>query len=416
VKKTLHSALFMLLLCGCAPIGPSEPPLPAADRLGRWKQDIDYLQLNYSKLQIEPWVKISQSVFDTSLVQLTQGLPQLEDWQIQLQLTKIMNGFENAHIRLRFKADQFQYLPVSFRWFDDMLYVSNSDQKWSELIGKQVESINGVSASDVGKRISPYVTFENRPGYLAYSPGIMRNLGVLAAAGVAPLGSSITIKLLAPDKTQSEVILPPVQLSEPKWVNPLTENQSPPLYLQQQDKNFWFTYTKNTAYFKYNSCQDPTGTLNTNIRAFLDQIQNNPPEQIVIDLRLNTGGNSALLRPLINGLGSHPLMKAQKVFVLSDRFTASSAFRNLMELRELGALHVGEAASQRPRYTGNINTFKLPNSQLEVVYSTQITTLGSGEATTVEPNIGVTTSANAYFDRQDPVLATVMRSADLPKP
>ena len=127
-------------------------------------------------------------------------------------------------------------------------------------------------------------------------------------------------------------------------------------------------------YFAYNACaEDPNvGPFATFAESTLAFVDKNPVDRFVIDLRRNTGGNSRILEPLIDGLATRPLL-AGRVFVIVGMHTFSSAMLNAMDLRRrLHVTIVGGPSGGKPSGYGEVKMFELPNSKLVVHYSTKL--------------------------------------------
>ena len=90
----------------------------------------------------------------------------------------------------------------------------------------------------------------------------------------------------------------------------------------------------------------------------------------VIDLRNNTGGNSAVLSERIPRILGHPPI-AGRVLVLIGPATYSSEMMNAQQLRDAGATLVGEPTGGKPNSWGELRSFRLPRSGLQVFYSTK---------------------------------------------
>jgi len=78
------------------------------------------------------------------------------------------------------------------------------------------------------------------------------------------------------------------------------------LFQQDASLNYWFEYLEapQALYIKYNACQAdpmlPMAEFGRRVRAFVEQ---RPVQRIILDLRNNGGGDSALIQPLLNALG-----------------------------------------------------------------------------------------------------------------
>jgi C-terminal processing protease CtpA/Prc len=133
--------------------------------------------------------------------------------------------------------------------------------------------------------------------------------------------------------------------------------------------------------------------------------------RVIIDLRENPGGNSDLIRPLLEGLRARPAINHKGgLFVLIDREVNSSAVDNAVELREqTNALIVGELSGGSPWHYGEVKTLTLPNSQLRIIYPTKFWKAGSINSPGVIPDISVSETADDYFGGRDRILETALR-------
>jgi C-terminal processing protease CtpA/Prc len=136
---------------------------------------------------------------------------------------------------------------------------------------------------------------------------------------------------------------------------------------------------------------------------FMDR---NPVERMVIDLRLNGGGNSSIFEPLIKALSRRrDVNQTGRLFALIGRGTFSSACLNTLKLkRETKAILVGEPTGQRPNFYGEVETMTLPHSKLRVHYSTRHFRMMDGDSPAFAPDIHVEPSSSDYASGRDPVL------------
>ena len=148
-----------------------------------------------------------------------------------------------------------------------------------------------------------------------------------------------------------------------------------PLYRQSKVDNYWFEYleTERTLYFQFNRCIEmgtlPFKRFNDTLFDFIDT---HPVERLVVDMRDNGGGDSTLLVPFITRIKAHPLNRQGVLFVIVGRGTFSSAMLNALKLvQETEATFVGEPTSGSPAHYGEMQRFILPNSRMQVNYSTK---------------------------------------------
>lgn len=133
--------------------------------------------------------------------------------------------------------------------------------------------------------------------------------------------------------------------------------------------------------------------------------------RVVIDLRGNGGGNSTILRPLLDGLKERPALKARgHLYALVDAGTFSSGLLAAVVLRQdLKAILVGEPPGEKPNSYGEVRPLTLPNSRLFIQYSTKFFRMsGSADPPTYEPDVIVRRSIADALAGRDPVLDTAL--------
>ena len=189
-----------------------------------------------------------------------------------------------------------------------------------------------------------------------------------------------------------------------------------PLYQMRTNLSFWNDWLadEKTLYFKYNRCRDANG-FNRLVRGTKGFLAQNKADRFVIDLRHNSGGNSAIFRPLLSFVKNHPeLNKKGRLFVIIGRQTFSSGLWNAIEMKQqTNAVLIGEPTGGRPNHYGEVRSFELPNSKLKVHYSTRHWKLMKDkDPETLEPDVRVKLNAKDFFDGKDPYLEAALNYED----
>jgi C-terminal processing protease CtpA/Prc len=142
-----------------------------------------------------------------------------------------------------------------------------------------------------------------------------------------------------------------------------------------------------------------------------DLVERQPVQRLVVDLRGNGGGNSLQFeRYFMPGLKKYPhLDDPERLFVLIDRGTFSSASDNAAQLRiDSRATFVGEPTGGSPNGYGEVRSFRLPNSEAQVFYSTRYFMNMDTDITSIEPDLLVEVPSRAVFSGRDPVLEQLL--------
>lgn len=124
--------------------------------------------------------------------------------------------------------------------------------------------------------------------------------------------------------------------------------------------------------------------------------------------RNNPGGASWVLDPLIDKLKEVPALPG-RVFVLINQGTASSASINAYTMKhKLQATLVGSTTQSSPNKPGEVKMFKLPESGLNISYSTRKFHLVEEETDSLYPDIPVDLTITDYEEDVDRVVQTVL--------
>jgi hypothetical protein len=143
-------------------------------------------------------------------------------------------------------------------------------------------------------------------------------------------------------------------------------------------------------YVWYDSCSDMKDkTVAEFSREVLDATSRDKPQRLIIDLRRNGGGNSALIAPLVLGLKQmRDAGVGPQVFAIIGANTFSSGLWAAEDLKRAGVTLVGTPTGGRPNSFGEVRTFQLPHSGFTLYYSTKKWTRDpEGDPDSLEPEI-----------------------------
>ena len=130
---------------------------------------------------------------------------------------------------------------------------------------------------------------------------------------------------------------------------------------------------------------------------------------VVLDLRLNGGGDNRTYEPLLTSM--QRLSDTTRLAVLTSRMTFSAAMQLVVELEQkTPATFVGEPTGGSPNQYGDAIVVELPNAGLNAHVATIAwqTAGASDDRLTREPDIAVVHQSKAYFADDDPVLSTAV--------
>jgi hypothetical protein len=402
---SLFPALYFSIWLLIAVLGAAAQQIPQVSREEMWRGDLQYLFAELPKRHKNLFFKITRQQFDREIAEIIDSVPKLSDSEIKFALRRLTAMIGDPHTRISFNVDRTY--PITLYEFSDGVFVTAATPEYKSLLGAKLIRISGTDIERAKEAVRPLVTFENEwrfkqqfPDYLTdpenlYLLKILPSLNEGDFTFAGGKGNPLVVRLRSVSTQWGIRFITPFD-----W-----EPGKTPLYLRNPDRYYWHEYLPDskTLYLNYRRCADmPMQPFNKLAAALLKFMDQNPVERTVIDLRLNGGGNSNVLDPLIEALAKR---RNIQVFVLIGRRTFSSAVLNAMELkRETKAILVGEPVGQRPNFYGEVETMTLPYSRLRVNYSTRFFKTMGGNPQTLAPDIQVEPSSSDYLSGRDPVL------------
>jgi hypothetical protein len=163
---------------------------------------------------------------------------------------------------------------------------------------------------------------------------------------------------------------------EAGWVDMRGPGTTAPLWLREDPrKPFWFDYLPDSrvVYVQFNKVgnadNETLEAFSSRLLAFLDTVQ---VERLVLDLRLNRGGDGTLNPPLVRTvIKARNVDRPGNLFVLIGRSTFSAAQFLVNELERFSdAVFVGEPTGGKVNSYGDSRKIFLPHSGITVRVST----------------------------------------------
>ncbi len=352
-----------------------------------WRYDLALLAREVRRKGFNPQLYVQRPVtleqFDAKARALDASIPRLTDGQVVLGLMKLLVFIQDGHSAVFDVGDNALFraaLPLRFFWFDEGLYVTAADPAYRELLGARVVKVDGRIAEDVMMAMAEYQDRDrgNPMPTKTRMPYLLRDLPLVHAAGLAKDPNRVTLSVRDMTGRERDVVVdtdtknPNIWNTLPapvSWITFASTLPVVPLYLQHMDRAQWFEYLRDrkTVYFQFNGVRDDPGEL---FAAFADRltkfIDSNDVERLVIDMRWNNGGNTALSVPLLLDLISNRKINQRgKLFVIIGRRTYSAAQNTATYFeRFTNAAFVGEPTGSSPNFVGEEVPLTLPYSKL----------------------------------------------------
>jgi tetratricopeptide (TPR) repeat protein len=396
----------------------------------KWTEDIDYMSTSMKKYHKNLFHTISERTFDSLILALKEKAPSLKPHQIIIEIAKIEAAIGDGHTNLNLLKNAgftFHNFPVRFYLFADGLYIRATDPDHQRLLGAKVMQVGGVKVDEALLRIRSIIGSDNPYGksyFESYYINIVEVLHALKISGsLDSTRFSLDIKgapvhVWLKPKYEQEFVKGDV---DTYWINPMgwkdarREGQTP-LWLQAKSTDkYGLTYLpeEKVLYVQINEINSNEGRKES-LEQFYDRIfktgDSVGAEKLVLDLRLNGGGNGYYNKPLVIGLIKSRFDAPGKLFVLTGRRTFSAAQMLVTLLKTYThVIQIGEPTGSKDNHYGDSRRIPLPNSGIIVRASTLWHQLGSASEDNLitGPHHYVPYSSNDYFTNKDPLLTAV---------
>jgi tetratricopeptide (TPR) repeat protein len=280
------------------------------DRNEGWRRDIDYLieELKRTNPSNAP---IPKEVFQRQH-ELKESVPKLSDLEIIGGLTRIIAPLGRGHTQLWYGAPgakiEIKALPIHFYQFPEGIFVIEASQGHEDLVGAEVLQFGKIPSAEALKQVSSGRSSESPMENLWVVPHILELPAILNGLGIIQQTDRIQLTL---KMTDGKVVVKTVEgipmTSAPNLKLNAPPRVKPPLFLQNLKELHWFQALPehDAIYVQVNNImpdQDETlQQFGLRLRKAIAEIK---PNNIILDIRHNNGGNVYLCRssPHIDGV------------------------------------------------------------------------------------------------------------------
>ena len=370
-----------VLLCVLLCAAPAFAQAVSQTEAEKWRGDLRYMAREMEARHKNLFHSMTREQFEGAVRKLDERIPTLARHQIVVELMRIVAMVGDGHTNVSPTRDPkigFRTLPVKLYLFNDGMFVRAAERGHAELLGARVLKVGDVGVDEAVARARELIGRDNEMDVKFFAPLLLSMPEVLHALGLSdgPEAASFTFEKGGRRQTLTLKPSGPVDLLPadtdlswmPKegWVD-LRDGAPPPLWLKDPKNNFWFEQLPGTkvVYAQLNQVNDRPGgeSLADFSKRLLDYVEANEVDKLVLDLRLDRGGNGSLLRPLVVGLVKSKVNRPGRLFVLMGRSTWSAAQFLLDRLEDYTEVtFVGEPSGSKGTAYGDSRRITLPNS------------------------------------------------------
>ena len=409
--------LAMVALVQAAQARPSASATPA--------DDVRELGASIAQNHPAPFRAVTRERFEAEVSALAQRAPSISRNELLVGLMRLVAllGPRNGHSGL-FPGDpaharQLHLYPLRLYEFADGLFVVDAVDR--SLVGTRLVAVDGMPVAQALDRVEPLVPRDNESNLRGLAPHYLLTAEVLNGLEITVGAQSARFTLARSDGTQVDVSLGALPASRyvSTFADPLhghypsvLPGAAKPLYLSGSGRPMWArTLARGRAvYLGFNSVQRPTTGF---IRALRRLVSASRVRRVIVDVRLNGGGDNTTYGSLLELLGSKQVNRRGRLYLLTGRATFSAAANFAAEIdRYTRAVIVGEPTGGGVETYGDTFPVSLPAAGWTVHIAARYHERKNGpddRRLAVEPDVGVELTSAQYLARVDPVLARALK-------
>jgi hypothetical protein len=391
-------------------------PTTAAD-------DVRLLMQRIREIHPSPFHATPEPAFQAAADNLAARAPGLSPDQLLVELMRFtcLLGERDGHSGI-FPLDSshrrvLHLFPLFLYKFSDGLFVVAAPGH-SPLVGSKLLAIDGVPVDALEQKVRPLVPRDNEATRTDRFMSFMLTAELLHGLGLRRGTGPARFTLQKPGATASEVTLSPVtaarylRLMEPAFPGFVyaLPRRAAPLYLRRRGRGHYVTTVSRgrAVFVGYNFT---VGSTYTEARQVLRLAKRKKIRSVIVDVRLNPGGDNSTYVDLLRALRSKTVNRRGRLVVLISRSTFSAAQNFITELeRKTKAVFIGETSGGSPNLWGDAAGVDLPYAGVNVEVAGRYwqKSVAGDPRVAIQPKVSVPLGSRAFFRGKDPVLAAAL--------
>ncbi|MCD4835715.1 hypothetical protein LQE96_02555 [Phocea massiliensis] len=422
MKQKLAALLAVLavLLAACGPAAGNSGSSGSTQSSGVEKtpmeEDLDLFTSTLEENHKNLYANISKEEFQAEVEQVRAELPGMSEGQFYYSLRRLLSLVGDAHTSLGFTDSNYRHLtalPFAVMYFEDGWHLMMLEEQNQQYLGYRLLAIDGTPIDEVYAKAKTIMSYENESWARQQFSNTINFLDALKYLGiVGEDADSITLTIQkgegSPEETlplkgmNEEEIFAAAILQVERRETPATAARGYYRTLDLGDGAF---------FLQYNTCQEAEDLpMAEFVELTSDALCAGQYTKVILDLRYNTGGDSRIFEPMIEKLGELKEQQGFQVYVLIGRNTFSSAIINSIQAQEaLDAVLVGEQTGGSVNGYGELQSFQLKNTPIQVYYSTKYFELIPGyDKDSLYPDQPVAQTYADYVAGVDPEVQAIL--------
>ena len=400
-----HQAILLALAMSLSVFAESKPqPLPAMDA-GKWRADLDFFARELPKRHKNAFHTLTREEFTAEMATLRARAATANDDEMIVGFMRVAAKVGDGHTYVRLPSS-IHHFPITVAAIEGALRVVRGAGAAAEIVGGRLIRIDDMPIEEVIPRVRAILPqAESEVLLAAFTPQWLSVAEVMHGLEVTKSAASARFTVMLDDGSQRAAQVSSVE--RPGTLEWRMAAEKPPLYRQRLTEGFWYSWIPEarTVYVSFRKYDD----LRAKSRELWSFVDSHPVQKIAIDLRQNGGGDFTVGRKyLVDELARRSKLRP---YVITGGRTFSAALKNAIDFREIAhATLVGETIGEKPNSYSENDEMTLPNSRMEVSYSTRYYKFMAGDGL-VTPDQEILPTWEDWLAGRDPVLDWIVKQS-----
>ncbi|QSE99142.1 S41 family peptidase [Fulvivirga lutea] len=389
-----------------------------SEKVDRRLADLNFMVEKLQSIHYNIYSKTSKEIWEARLNAVINNVQKYSDHEFILELIKLAALAGDGHTKLVYPEEgdyAFHQLPISLYQFKEGFFVNAATDEFSDLIGKKLVSIGGLSVHEIFGHSIVYAGHENLQHHKKITPRFMVLREVLEEVGAQILDNSVILNFES-DSQSFHVPFYHIEKIESQIKYPYKYELPDSKIRLNNYEDFGYSALNDSIFYvniKYILNNDKR-TFKAFVNEALREFDSLKCSKLVIDLRHCGGGNSEYNKFLLHGLIKRSdQLSNENLIVLIGRNTYSAAINLVGDIEyHSNAIFVGEPTGCSPNFIGESNVLNLPYTNLYLVISNRYHQPGANNSLDkrpwIAPDIYLEPSAQDYFNGKDAVIDFIL--------
>ncbi|WP_419394417.1 S41 family peptidase [Cytobacillus praedii] len=360
----------------------------------------------------DPSRKMTKEVWDKRIAEIKSELDsEKSTTDFYFILQEFVAEMEDAHTGL-VMLDERRRMPLLLDWTEEGWTVLESGYGVEK--GDLIVRIGGMEVEEIVKDLGRFVSAENpywkkfRANYFIKDEYYLKKLSLVKNNQVV-----VTVENIQGEKRKVRIPLVKKEVADSQMTD--AEDNWYSWYKRFNDSNTFgwsIDHENDIGYYYLHTCDD-TREYRKSVSLFFKEVKRDGIGNIVIDLRQNPGGDSAVIVAFINRIQPSSINNYSNftgntyVLISNHTFSSANMFASVIQENNIGIL-VGEPTGNSPFAFGEVISGVLPNSKINLSLSTKEYILSKTYKDAIYPDYLVPKTRESIISNKDIQLEKVI--------